>query len=89
MLSGAMLAEHTEWTFEVQVHTDESGDADRDHTLSAARADAVAAWLVSHGTAKARLVPHGYGSSRPLPAPPAADPMLQHRRVELRKMNEE
>jgi OOP family OmpA-OmpF porin len=85
----AMLLEHTEWAFEVQVHTDESSDPEQARTLSAARADTVVGWLTSRGIARARLVGKGYGSSRPLPAAPAADPGLQHRRVELRKLNEE
>ena len=84
-----MLLEHTEWTFEVQVHTDESGDPEQGHALSAARADTVVGWLTSRGIARARLVGKGYGSSRPLPVAPAADPGLQRRRVELRKLNEE
>jgi len=84
-----MLLEHTEWTFEVQVHTDESGDPEQGRALSAARADTVVGWLTSRGIARARLVGKGYGSSRPLPVAPAADPGLQRRRVELRKLNEE
>ncbi len=35
-----MLVEHDEWTFEVQVHTDEAGDPERDRALSTARARA-------------------------------------------------
>jgi len=85
----ALLLEHTEWTFEVQVHTDEAGTAEADRALSAARADAVVQWLVSRGIAEDRLVPRGYGSTLPLRTAPAADPSLQHRRVELRKLNEE
>ena len=85
----AMLREHDEWTFEVQVHTDETGAANTDLQLSAARASAVVHWLVSRGIADHRLVPRGYGSSRPLRAAPSGDPQLRTRRVELRKVNEE
>jgi len=49
----------------------------------------VVQWLVSRGIAEDRLVPRGYGSTLPLRTAPAADPSLQHRRVELRKLNEE
>src|SRR5262245_2228839 len=41
----AMLLEHTEWIFEVQVHTDEAGNPEQDRALSASRADVVVDWL--------------------------------------------
>jgi OmpA-OmpF porin, OOP family len=85
----AMLLEHDEWVFEVQVHTDDGGDPGRDQALSAARAAAVVEWLTRRGIATARLVPRGYGSSRPLAAASAADAGLAHDRVELKKLNEE
>jgi outer membrane protein OmpA-like peptidoglycan-associated protein len=85
----AMLAEHDEWTFEVQVHTAETGDPSRDETVSAARAKSVAAWLTGHGIASRRLVPRGFGSSRPLTRPADGEGRLVHDRVELRKLNEE
>jgi OOP family OmpA-OmpF porin len=85
----AMLLEHAEWTFEVQVHTNETGDPARDQALSSARAAAVVRWLTKEGIAIARLVPHGYGSSKPLAESPAGDGRLAHDRVELRKLNEE
>ena len=85
----AVLLDHAEWTFEVQVHTDEGGTPEADGALSATRAGAIVRWLNSRGIAADRLVARGYGSSRPLRSAPAADPALQHRRVELRKLNEE
>jgi outer membrane protein OmpA-like peptidoglycan-associated protein len=85
----AMLVEHDEWTFEVQVRTAETGDALRDETLSAARAKAIVDWLTAHGIASRRLIPRGYSSS-PLPTRPIdGDGRLVHDRVELRKLNEE
>ena len=85
----AMLAEHDEWTFEVQVHTDDGGTPERDAALSTARARAVVAWLTRHGVAGARLVPHGVASTRPLPDAAKRDAALAHDRLELRKLNEE
>jgi len=85
----AMLLEHAEWTFEVQVHNDEAGSLEQDRALSASRADVVVDWLATRGIARSRLAARGYGSARPLPIAPAAEPALQHRRVELRKLNEE
>jgi OmpA-OmpF porin, OOP family len=85
----AVLTEHDEWSFEVQVHTDESGNAAQDRALTDARAEWLVAWLTARGIAPARLVAKGYGSAKPLRSAPAVDPGLQHRRVELRKLNEE
>jgi OmpA-OmpF porin, OOP family len=85
----AMLLEHDEWVFEVQVHTDDGGDPGRDQTLSAARATAVVEWLTRQGIARARLVPRGYGSAKPLAGAAAPEPRPAPDRVELRKLNEE
>jgi outer membrane protein OmpA-like peptidoglycan-associated protein len=84
-----MLDEHTEWTFEVQVHTDEMGDANRDQDLSKARTTAVLDWLKREGIESARLVPHGSGSSKMHAGSAAETDVLAHNRVELRKLNEE
>jgi outer membrane protein OmpA-like peptidoglycan-associated protein len=78
-----MLLEHEEWTFEVQVHTSETGNPDRDQALSTARAKNLVTWLTQHGIAATRLVPRGYGSSKAIPGSSV------HDRVELRKLNEE
>ena len=85
----SMLLEHDEWSFEVQVHTNETGDRDRDQALSDARARAVVRWLTSNGVGPSRLVARGYGSSK-LSAGSAAETDGRARnRVELRKLNEE
>ena len=84
-----MLDEHTEWTFEVQVHTDEMGDANRDQDLSKARTTAVVAWLTREGIESVRLVPHAYGSSKLRAGSAAETDVLAHNRVELKKLNEE
>jgi len=84
-----MLDEHTEWTFEVQVHTDEMRDANRDQDLSKARTTAVLDWLKREGIESARLVPHGFGSSKLDAGSAAETDVLAHNRVEFRKLNEE
>ena len=48
-----MLLEHTEWTFEVHVHTDESGDPEQGRALSVARADTVVLDWSGRGTGAA------------------------------------
>ena len=85
----AMLREHDEWTFEVQVHTDETGDAVQDQALSTARAKGVVAWLTGEGIAPARLVPRGYGSSKPPARTATGESATSPRRLELKKLNEE
>ncbi len=49
----------------VEGHTDNSGKKDHNQTLSQQRAEAVAAWLGSHGVDKSRLTTVGYGDTRP------------------------
>ena len=85
----AVLIEHDEWTFEVQVHTDDGGTPERDAALSTARARSVVSWLTRHGIAASRLVPRGFGSTMPMREPPGGDASLVHDRLELRKLNEE
>jgi OmpA-OmpF porin, OOP family len=84
-----MLDEHREWTFEVQAHTDDMGDPNRDQDLSKARTTAVVDWLMREGIESARLVPHGYGSSKLHAGSAAETDVLAHNRVELKKLNEE
>jgi outer membrane protein OmpA-like peptidoglycan-associated protein len=51
---------------EVQGHTDSSGTAEYNQTLSEQRATSVLTWLTSHGVSADRLIAHGYGKERPL-----------------------
>jgi OmpA-OmpF porin, OOP family len=80
----AMLAEHTEWTFEVQVHSHDAATPEADQALSDARAEWLVGWLRDRGIGRERLVPRGYGRARPPGSGEAA-----RSRVELRKLNEE
>lgn len=85
----SMLLEHDEWTFEVQVHTNETGDRDRDQVLSDARARALVEWLTRNGIGASRLVARGYGSSKLSAGSAGGTDGLAQNRVELRKLNEE
>jgi outer membrane protein OmpA-like peptidoglycan-associated protein len=82
-----VLQRHTEWRFEVQVHTDELNDRAADQALTERRAEAIAAWLSARGIDSTRLVPRGFGSSRPRHEPVASS--TANRWVELKKLNEE
>jgi len=82
-----LLRHHTEWRFEVQVHTDELNDRDADQALTDRRAEAVVRWMTDRGVESSRLVAHGFGSSRPRGRVGVSS--TANRWVELRKLNEE
>jgi len=79
-LSTASLAAYR---FEVQGHTDASGQASSNQSLSEQRARSVVKYLVARGIHGQRLVARGYGESRPL-MPDPGDP--RNRRVETRRI---
>ena len=68
---------------EVQGHTDNVGGDDYNMTLSQGRADAVKAWLVSHGIAAARITTRGYGRQQPIAPNDSDEGRAKSRRVEL------
>lgn len=67
--------------FVVEGHTDAAGSPSYNFELSQRRADAVAHYLGEKGIAASRLLPRGFGPSRPI----AGDPLAgENRRVETR-----
>ena len=50
----------------IEGHTDAQGGAAANQALSERRALAVARWLVAHGVACKRLIPAGFGESKPI-----------------------
>ena len=70
---------------DVLAHTDTSGAAQYNASLSQKRAAAVAAFLGSHGVARARLASRGLGESAPLYNPEVNETQqAANRRVEIR-----
>ena len=67
----------------VQGHTDSVGTPERNLNLSRARAGAVAAWLVKHGTDKTRVVAEGLGLTRPIEPNETDAGRSANRRVEF------
>lgn len=67
----------------VAAHSDPRGSAEYNLRLTAARALAVARWLVDHGIACARVEAVGYGEDRPLSDNVTAGGWARNRRVEL------
>lgn len=68
---------------ELSGHTDNTGSASNNLTLSQSRAEAVVNYLVSKGIAKNRLVAKGYGADRPVESNKTAAGRQSNRRTEF------
>jgi outer membrane protein OmpA-like peptidoglycan-associated protein len=68
---------------EISGHTDNTGSATLNETLSQQRAEAVVAYLNSKGIAANRMVAKGYGSSQPIASNNSEDGKQQNRRTEF------
>jgi outer membrane protein OmpA-like peptidoglycan-associated protein len=79
----ALLAAEPEWRIVVEGHTDSTGAAAHNQTLSEQRAAAVKAYLVAKGVAEARLTTAGFGASKPVADNATELGRAQNRRVEL------
>lgn len=64
-------------------HTDNQGNAAHNETLSQNRAASVIAWLKGHGIEANRLVPRGFGASRPVADNATVSGRALNRRVEV------
>jgi outer membrane protein OmpA-like peptidoglycan-associated protein len=71
---------------EVSGHTDNTGTAAHNLVLSQQRAAAVVAALVADGIDPTRLVPKGYGDTKPVAPNTTDEGKAKNRRVELRKL---
>jgi OOP family OmpA-OmpF porin len=67
----------------IEGHTDNQGSADHNKQLSEQRADSVVAWLKAHGVSTDRLVPEGFGATRPVADNATANGRALNRRVEV------
>ncbi len=80
----AILVAHAEITsVQVEGHTDNTGDAEYNRTLSADRAKAVVDYLVKKGVGAERLKPVGYGPDRPAADNATPKGREENRRVEF------
>ena len=69
--------------FEIDGHTDNTGSAPHNLTLSQERAEAVKAQLVSMGIDASRLTTKGYGDTKPIASNDTQDGKANNRRVEF------
>lgn len=65
----------------IEAHTDNAGPSPASQTLSEQRAMSVAKWLVDHGVACKRLIPVGFGDTKPVAANDTPDNKAKNRRV--------
>ncbi|MPR35744.1 OmpA family protein [Cytophagaceae bacterium SJW1-29] len=68
---------------EIAGHTDNVGDARLNQYLSENRARVISSYLSNKGIAKERLVPKGYGQTKPVAANDTEENKAQNRRVEF------
>ncbi len=84
---GDMLKDHADLKLTVEGHTDNTGNAAANQTLSEKRAQAIVAYLTSTFTIdRARLQAKGLGASKPAGPNETPEGRQQNRRVELVKM---
>jgi len=79
-----MLAQSADLKLSIEGHTDNTGTADKNKTLSGQRAKSVMSALVAKGIAAARLSAVGYGQEKPV-ADNGTENGRENRRVELVK----
>jgi OmpA-OmpF porin, OOP family len=80
-----VLNDNPDLKFEVDGHTDNSGAAAHNLTLSQQRADAVKTQLVAMGIAPTRLTTKGFGDTKPMAPNTTPEGKANNRRVEFVK----
>jgi outer membrane protein OmpA-like peptidoglycan-associated protein len=81
--AAATLKANPDVTVAVDGHTDSVGTLEYNQKLSERRANAVVKYLVKAGIPESRLVPHGYGKTKPVATNDTAEGRAQNRRCEL------
>ncbi|SRR6266851_3768314 len=80
-----LMQENPALKLRVEGHTDNQGAAAANQALSEKRAQAVVAWLTSHGVTASRLTAKGFGATKPVADNASEDGRAKNRRVELAK----
>jgi outer membrane protein OmpA-like peptidoglycan-associated protein len=81
-----LLQKQPEWALVVAGHTDNTGSDAINVPLSRQRAESVIGWLTAKGIDKSRLVPAGFGASKPIADNTTEDGKAKNRRVDLVKL---
>lgn len=79
-----LLKKNPTLKIEISGHTDNTGSAEHNKTLSANRAKSILDFLVIHGIAKERLSSMGYGSSKPVADNATEAGKAMNRRIEMK-----
>ncbi|NVB78395.1 MAG: OmpA family protein [Kofleriaceae bacterium] len=79
-----LLADHPKLSIEIAGHTSSEGNADRNLSLSIARANAVKQYLVKRGIDPERIVTVGHGSEQPIADNTTDEGRRENRRIEFR-----
>ncbi|HNF44671.1 MAG TPA: OmpA family protein, partial [Ferruginibacter sp.] len=82
-----ILKENPTYKVSISGHTDNTGKADKNQTLSEARAASVKAYLASKGIDESRLSSAGYGQDKPVADNKTAAGRAKNRRVEMTLSN--
>ena len=78
-----LIQKHREWRWIIAGHTDNQGSDAHNQPLSEQRAASVIAWLKGHGANADRLLPQGFGASRPVADNATPGGRAMNRRVEV------
>ena len=81
-----LLKENPDLKLEVQGHTDDQGSEDYNLKLSQNRAETVVTYLGLFGIDSSRLIPKGFGESKPVMPNTTKEGRAKNRRVELVKL---
>jgi outer membrane protein OmpA-like peptidoglycan-associated protein len=81
----SVLKSKTDWQMTIEGHTDSTGSAAHNQTLSEKRAQSVMDFLTAAGIAATRLKAAGFGASKPVAGNESELGRAQNRRVELVK----
>jgi outer membrane protein OmpA-like peptidoglycan-associated protein len=78
-----LLQKKPSFKLKIDGHTDNTGSASLNKTLSKKRAEAARTYLVGKGVDGSRIMPNGYGKDRPVAPNTTAEGRAQNRRVEF------
>ena len=81
-----LMTLYPELKIEIQGHTDNTGAAQHNLDLSSKRAESVKNFIVLYGIESSRLVPKGYGMTKPIESNDTEEGRAKNRRVELMKI---